>query len=479
MEREPSAATRKRIDHYSYKLSDRIGKGYSSQVYRGRDDRSNEPVALKVIDLKGLRDGVAREMLESEIAILKELSHPNILRCIDVLKTTNHCYIITELCESGDLAAAIKKKTRIPEAEALALFADIFRGFYEFGSQNILHRDLKPANIFLSNGVCKLADFGFAKKNTTPGLREKYNVGSPLYMSPESLKRNIYSVKNDIWSMGIILFEMLYGKTPWDCRSEKELIEKITKVPVSFPASPRVSEESKALIRQCLNPDEGSRIGLADMQALLARTAPEPPRDHRSTSFLPPVRVLGERNANDRRQPSSEPFAYKMNLSVTERSVKPPSSNASVANVLSNKENRRRVMSKEQAIERINHCRLVYKLKEQLGEEHELVPPLRAELLARITELHRESHSDRVRRVVDEYHTKYTESVKGKPQHLLDGFEARALKALWHCSSWAKEMLAAYLMAKRGHAEGIPKVLERCSHASDESLKAQLRAAGL
>jgi serine/threonine protein kinase len=60
-------------------------------------------------------------------------------------------------------------------------------------------------------------------------------------MSPESLKRNVYSNKNDIWSLGIILFEMLYGKTPWDCRSEKELIEKITRVPVSFPSTPPIS----------------------------------------------------------------------------------------------------------------------------------------------------------------------------------------------------------------------------------------------
>jgi serine/threonine protein kinase len=98
-------------------------------VFRGKDDECDQAVALKVIDLKGLKDAVAREMLESEIAILKELTHPNILKCLDVLKTANHCYIITELCEGGDLASAIKKRGRLPEPEALLCFGDIFRGF--------------------------------------------------------------------------------------------------------------------------------------------------------------------------------------------------------------------------------------------------------------------------------------------------------------------------------------------------------------
>lgn len=79
-------------------------------------------------------------------------------------------------------------------------------GFLEIADKNFLHRDLKLANIFLSKGSAKIADFGFAKKNINPGEREKYNVGSPLYMSPEALRRNVYSIKNDIWSIGVIIY---------------------------------------------------------------------------------------------------------------------------------------------------------------------------------------------------------------------------------------------------------------------------------
>lgn len=71
----------------------------------------------------------------------------------------------------------------------------------------------------MKDGVAKIADFGFAKKNKNPGQKEKYNVGSPLYMPPEALKNNIYSIKSDVWSVGVIIYELLHGETPWECKT--------------------------------------------------------------------------------------------------------------------------------------------------------------------------------------------------------------------------------------------------------------------
>jgi serine/threonine protein kinase len=107
--------------------------------------------------------------------------------------------------------------------------------------------------VFISGGRAKIADFGFAKRSKYGREREKYNVGSPLYMSPEALKKNIYSLKNDIWSIGILTYEMLYGETPWQCKTEKELIDKIVRVPIKFRESVGVSEEIKMFIRKCLD----------------------------------------------------------------------------------------------------------------------------------------------------------------------------------------------------------------------------------
>jgi serine/threonine-protein kinase ULK/ATG1 len=118
----------------------------------------------------------------------------------------NNCYIISEYCNDGDMASLLKARRRLPEPEALALFREIYEGFQEMAGQNILHRDLKPANIFLRDGHAKIADFGFARVAGNPAEKEHYNVGTPLYMSPESLRKNVYSVKNDIWSLGVILY---------------------------------------------------------------------------------------------------------------------------------------------------------------------------------------------------------------------------------------------------------------------------------
>ena len=85
-------------------------------------------------------------------------------------------------------------------------------------------------------------------------------------MSPEALKRNIYSVKNDIWSIGIMCFELLHGETPWECKTEKELMEKMVKVPVKFRESLNISEETKRFIKKCLEVNEDQRMSLAELR---------------------------------------------------------------------------------------------------------------------------------------------------------------------------------------------------------------------
>lgn len=98
----------------------------------------------------------------------------------------------------------------------------ILTGYLGFARRQIIHRDLKPANILVTEGEqLKIADFGFAIKVCDAHKYSKYNVGSPLYMAPESLKRNEYSLKTDIWALGVIFYELLTGETPWKAKNEK------------------------------------------------------------------------------------------------------------------------------------------------------------------------------------------------------------------------------------------------------------------
>ena len=104
----------------------------------------------------------------------------------------------------------------------------VIAGYLQIFKKGIVHRDLKPANI-LATGESKLkiADFGFGIKAQLLTKSSKYNVGSPLYMAPQSLKRNEYSFKSDIWSLGVIFYEILFSDTPWKAKTEKQLQKKI------------------------------------------------------------------------------------------------------------------------------------------------------------------------------------------------------------------------------------------------------------
>lgn len=145
------------------------------------------------------------------------------------------------------------------EDDALPIIREFIMGYTYIAENGFLHRDLKPANILLRDKVVKIADFGFAKKATS-NPKETVNVGSPLYMSPEALQGNIYTTKNDIWSVGVILYEILHGKAPWACSNERQLIEEINKNNIYLLKN--LSEDLKDFIRKCLTPDEKKRMTL-------------------------------------------------------------------------------------------------------------------------------------------------------------------------------------------------------------------------
>jgi serine/threonine protein kinase len=183
--------------------------------------------------------------------VLKKLSHPNVLRCNEVFRSNTNCYIITEICNGGDLESKLRREQYFCEADAEPFVLDTFKGLRYLSENHVIHRDIKVANIFLHNGIAKIADFGFAK--FTNSNFKDINIGSPIYMSPEGFIDNVYGPKTDVWAFGIFIYELLHGKTPFShCLNEADLRREI-RTPISYTSmKAELSFEVKDAIVKCL-----------------------------------------------------------------------------------------------------------------------------------------------------------------------------------------------------------------------------------
>lgn len=140
------------------------------------------------------------------------------------------------------------------------------KGFKDLVDKGYIHRDIKPANSLVKHGVHKVADFGFAVKADIKGrslIREC--VGTPLYMAPQLLENKPYTSKSDIWSIGMMFYEMLFGKTPWPCRDLNSFLQNMKTTPLRFPYDKPIGAVTKDFLTRSLIVDESKRIGWTDI----------------------------------------------------------------------------------------------------------------------------------------------------------------------------------------------------------------------
>uniref|UniRef100_A0A663DM28 Serine/threonine-protein kinase ULK3 n=1 Tax=Aquila chrysaetos chrysaetos TaxID=223781 RepID=A0A663DM28_AQUCH len=253
-----------RLDEFI--LTERLGAGTYATVYkayRKRDTR--EVVAIKCVSKRSLNRASVENLL-TEIEILKTIRHPHIVELKDFQWDSNHIYLIMEFCAGGDLSRFIRMRRILPEKVARIFLQQLACALKFLHDRNISHLDLKPQNILLSapeNPQLKLADFGFAQY-MSPWDEKHVLRGSPLYMAPEMVCRQQYDARVDLWSVGVILYEALFGRPPFASRSFAELEEKIR------------SDRAVEVTRDGTEPGGFSQPGAA--AAGLVVSAPFPPQ---------------------------------------------------------------------------------------------------------------------------------------------------------------------------------------------------------
>ena len=245
-------------DFVIYKKS--IGKGSFSKIYMGKSILNNELVAIKKIKISKQKKFI--NLIQREINVMKNLSHPNILNLINVIIHNKIYFLVLEYCELGDFSKFLNNKP-LKEKHAHRFLSQIRNGLKYLYSKKIMHRDLKPQNILVTSDYqLKISDFGFAKFQKS-NMSETI-CGSPLYMAPEILTYKKYTDKADLWSVGVILYEMLCGTTPYTSSSMYDLIQDIENIPVTLPSHITVSDSCNNIIFKLIVVDPEFRISWDD-----------------------------------------------------------------------------------------------------------------------------------------------------------------------------------------------------------------------
>ncbi|XP_018401000.1 PREDICTED: serine/threonine-protein kinase ULK3 isoform X2 [Cyphomyrmex costatus] len=227
-----------------YCMLEKIGTGSYATVYKAfRKDGSREVVAIKCVD-KGSLSKSAVDNLVTEIKLLNVLKHEYIVEMKDFFWDEGHIYIVMEYCDGGDLSSFIKKKHKLPESTCRRFLQQLALALKYLRDHNVCHMDLKPQNLLLMRKpqlVLKVGDFGFAQYLSNS--EHKFTIrGSPLYMAPEMLLKHKYDARVDLWSVGVIMYECLFGKAPYSSSSFQELAEKIKDSrPIEMPKAAHVS----------------------------------------------------------------------------------------------------------------------------------------------------------------------------------------------------------------------------------------------
>ena len=250
-----------------YEIMELIGSGGMANVYKAKCHRLNRMVAVKILKSELAENADFRRRFRDESRAVAQLSHANIVSVYDVSRSGDVEYIVMELIEGITLKQYMERRGQMDWREALHFITQIMRGLSHAHSRGIIHRDIKPQNIMvLRDGSVKVADFGIACLASAGQTLTQEALGSVHYISPEQARGDRTDARSDIYSAGVVLYEMLTGKLPFDGDSAVSVaIQHLSSVPLA-PRSinPEIPEALELICMKAMNPNADKRYATAD-----------------------------------------------------------------------------------------------------------------------------------------------------------------------------------------------------------------------
>ncbi|HEU4477295.1 MAG TPA: serine/threonine-protein kinase [Pyrinomonadaceae bacterium] len=244
-----------------YRIVGLLGRGGMGEVYRADDLKLKQAVALKFLPASLTANGGALARFYKEVSVARQISHRHVCRVYDVAEYNGEHFISMEFVRGEELSSLLKRIGRVPQDKAIQVARQLCAGLAAVHERGVLHRDLKPANIMLDeHGEVRITDFGIAALTTELDRRE--TSGTPAYMSPEQLDGRELTAKSDIYSLGLVLYELFTGKKAFNAASLPELLRlrRSDTTPTS-PAEivPELDPLVERVIFRCLEKDSAKR----------------------------------------------------------------------------------------------------------------------------------------------------------------------------------------------------------------------------